>query len=91
MSVVVYTPVQGFVTNIQKVYLQSKAIQRTVVQKSGTTVNTITDAYKEIARVFGVQVAEESAKQEVATPVASGSKDPVEQLFQYNLALWLSV
>jgi hypothetical protein len=79
------------VTNIQKVYLQSKAIQRTVVQKSGTTVNTITDAYKEIARVFGVQVAEESAKQEVSTPIASGTKDPVEQLFQYNLALWLSV
>lgn len=61
------------------------------MQKSGTTVNTITDAYKEIARVFGVQVAEESAKQEVSTPVASGTKDPVEQLFQYNLALWLSV
>ncbi len=52
VGVVTYTPVQSFVTDIQKVYLQSKAIQRTVVQKSGTTVNTITDAYKEIARVF---------------------------------------
>lgn len=52
VGVVVHTPVKGFVTDIQKVYLQSKAIQRTVVQKSGTTVNTITDAYKEIARVF---------------------------------------
>lgn len=51
-SVVVYSPVQAFVVDIQKVYLQSKAIQRTVVQKSGNTVNTITDAYKEIARVF---------------------------------------
>ena len=71
IGVVVYAPVQGFVTNIQKVYLQSKAIQRTVAQKSGATVNTITDAYKEIARVFGVQVAEESAKQEVTTPVAT--------------------
>lgn len=70
-GVTVYTPIKGFVTDIQKVYLQSKAIQRTIVQKSGTTVNTVTDAYKEIARVFGVQVAEESAKEEVSTPVAS--------------------
>jgi hypothetical protein len=91
VSVIVYTPAQWFITNIEKVYLQSKAIQRTVVQKSGTTVSTITDTYKEIARVFGVKVAEESAKQEVSTPVASGTKDPVEQLFQHDLALWLSV
>ncbi len=72
-------------------YLQSKAVQRTVIQKSGTTVNTITDAYKEIARVFGVAVAEETAKKEVSTPVASGSQDPIESLFSHNIALWLSV
>lgn len=90
-GVSVYTPVQGFVVDIQKVYLQSKAVQRTVTQKSGTTINTITDAYKEIARVFGVKVAEESAKQEVSTPVASGTKDPIEQLFEHNIALWISV
>ncbi len=77
-------------TSIQKVYLQSKAIQRTVVQKSGTTVNTITDAYKEIARVFGVSVAEETAKKEVSTPVATGTQDPIEKLFNHNLALWIS-
>lgn len=76
--------------DIQKVYLQSKAIQRTVVQKSGTTVNTITDAYKEIARVFGVEVAEENAKEEISTPTPAGDKDPIEQLFQHNIALWIA-
>lgn len=90
MSVVVYTPVQSFVVDIQKVYLQSKAIQRTVVQKSGNTVNTITDAYKEIARVFGVEVAEESAKEEISTPTPAGTKDPIEQLFEHNIALWIA-
>lgn len=89
-SVVVYSPVQSFVVDIQKVYLQSKAIQRTVVQKSGTTVNTITDAYKEIARVFGVEVAEESAKEEISTPTPAGDKDPIEQLFEHNIALWIA-
>lgn len=91
MSVVIYSPVEAFVTSIQKVYLQSKAIQRTVVQKSGNTVNTITDAYKEIARVFGVKVAEESAKEEVSTPTPAGKRDPVEQLFEHNIALWIAV
>lgn len=90
VSVVVYSPVQSFVVDIQKVYLQSKAIQRTVVQKSGTTVNTITDAYKEIARVFGVEVAEESAKEEISTPTPAGDKDPIEQIFEHNIALWIA-
>lgn len=90
VSVVVYSPVQSFVIDIQKVYLQSKAIQRTVVQKSGNTVNTITDAYKEIARVFGVEVAEESAKEEISTPTPSGTRDPIEQLFEHNIALWIA-
>lgn len=90
VSVLVYSPVQSFVVDIQKVYLQSKAIQRTVVQKSGNTVNTITDAYKEIARVFGVEVAEESAKEEISTPTPAGDRDPIEQLFEYNIALWIA-
>ena len=90
VAVTVYAPVQSYVTSVQKVYLQSKAIQRTVIQKSWTTVNTITDAYKEIARVFGVEVAEETAKKEVSTPVASGTQDPIESLFNHNLALWFS-
>lgn len=90
VSVVVYSPVQSFVIDIQKVYLQSKAIQRTVVQKSGNTMNTITDAYKEIARVFGVEVAEESAKEEISTPTPSGTQDPIEQLFEHNIALWIA-
>jgi hypothetical protein len=86
----VYNPVQTFVTDIQKVYLQSKAIQRTIVDKSGTSLNTITDAYKEIARVFGVDVADKNAKQEVSTPVPNGTKDPIEKLFEYNIAFWVS-
>lgn len=90
ISVIVYAPVESFVVDIQKVYLQSKAIQRTVVQKSGSTVNTITDAYKEIARVFGVEVAEESAKEEISTPTPAGTKDPIEQLFEHNIALWIA-
>ena len=90
VSVLVYSPVQSFVVDIQKVYLQSKAIQRTVVQKSGNTVNTITDAYKEIARVFGVEVAEESAKEEISTPTPAGDRDPIEQLFVHNIALWIA-
>lgn len=90
VSVIVYSPVQSFVVDIQKVYLQSKAIQRTVVQKSGNTVNTITDAYKEIARVFGVKVAEESAKEEISTPTPAGNRDPIEQLFEHNIALWIA-
>ena len=90
VSVLVYSPVQSFVVDIQKVYLQSKAIQRTVVQKSGNTVNTITDAYKEIARVFGVEVAEESAKEEISTPTPAGDRDPIEQLFEHNIALWIA-
>lgn len=53
-------------------------------------MNTITDAYKEIARVFGVSVAEETAKKDISTPVASGTQDPVEALFKHNVALWLS-
>lgn len=91
VSVTVYGPTRAFVTDIQKVYLQSKAVQRTIVQKSGTTVNAITDAYKEISRVFGVKVAEENAKEEVTTPAPAGTKDSIEQLFEHNIALWISV
>lgn len=86
-----YTPVRDFVVDIQKMYLQSRAIQRTVVEYSGNSVNTITDAYKEIARVFGVEVAEENAKEEVSTPSATGNRDPIERLFSYNIALWAAV
>ena len=90
VSVLVYSPVQSFVVDIQKVYLQSKAIQRTVVQKSGNTVNTIIVAYKEIARVFGVELAEESANVVISTPTPAGDRDPIEQLFEHNIALWIA-
>lgn len=90
ISVVVYTPTQAFVTDIKEIYLKSKATQRTISQKSEATINTITESYKEIARVFGVKVAEESIKEEVATPTPAGTKDPIEQLFTHNIALWIA-
>lgn len=52
VSVIVYTPTQAFVTDIKEIYLKSKATQRTINQKSEATINTITESYKEIARVF---------------------------------------
>jgi flavin reductase (DIM6/NTAB) family NADH-FMN oxidoreductase RutF len=68
VSAVIYTPTQAFVTDIKEIYLKSKATQRTISQKSEATINTITESYKEIARVFGVKVAEESIKEEVSNP-----------------------
>ena len=48
----VYGPTQIFVTDIKEIYLASKVTQRTISQKSAATINTITDSYKEVARVF---------------------------------------
>ena len=90
VAVAVYTPTQAFVTDIKEVYLKSRATQRTISKKSETTINTITESYKEIARVFGVKVAEENIKEEVATPAPTGERDPVEQLFEHNVALWIA-
>lgn len=90
VSIIVYTPTQSFVTDIKIIYLKSRATQRTISQKSETTINTITESYKEIARVFGVKVAEENIKEEVAAPAPTGKRDPIEQLFEHNLALWIA-
>lgn len=90
VSVIVYTPTQAFVTDIKEIYLKSKATQRTINQKSEATINTITESYKEIARVFWVKVAEESVKEEVTTPTPAWKKDPIEQLFGHNIALWIA-
>jgi hypothetical protein len=90
VGAVVYTPTQVFVTDIKEIYLKSKATQRTISQKSETTINTITESYKEIARVFGVKVAEENIKEEVSNPTPAGTKDPIEQLFTHNIALWIA-
>ena len=90
VAVAVYTPTQAFVTDIKEIYLKSRATQRTISQKSETTINTITESYKEIARVFWVKVAEENMKEEVATPAPTGERDPVEQLFEHNIALWIA-
>lgn len=90
VSIIVYTPTQAFVTDIKEIYLKSRATQRTISQKSETTINTITESYKEIARVFGVKVAEENIKEEVAAPAPTGERDPIEQLFEHNVALWIA-
>lgn len=90
VSIIVYTPTQAFVTDIKEIYLKSRTTQRTISQKSETTINTITESYKEIARVFGVKVAEENIKEEVAAPAPTGERDPIEQLFEHNVALWIA-
>ncbi|MCB9807371.1 hypothetical protein H6768_05895 [Candidatus Peribacteria bacterium] len=90
VGVIVYTPTQAFVTDIKEIYLKSKATQRTISQKSEATINTITESYKEIARVFGMKVAEESIKEDITTPTPAGTKDPIEQLFTHNIALWIA-
>jgi len=86
----VYGPTQIFVTDIKEIYLKSKVTQRTISQKSEATINTITDSYKEVARVFGIKVAEENIKKEITTPTPTGTQDPVEQLFEHNIALWIA-
>lgn len=90
VSITVYTPTQAFVTDIKEIYLKSRATQRTISQKSETTINTITESYKEIARVFWVEVAAENMREEVSTPTPTGAWDPVEQLFEHNIALWIA-
>lgn len=90
VGITVYGPTQVFVTDIKEIYLKSRATQRTISQRWETTINTIADSYKEIARVFGVKVAEENIKEEVATPAPTGERDPVEQLFEHNVALWIA-
>ena len=90
VAVAVYTPTQAFITDIKEIYLKSRATQRTISQKSETTINTITESYKEIARVFGVKVAEENIKEEVSAPAPTGERDAVEQLFEHNVALWIA-
>ncbi len=90
VSIAVYSPTQAFVTDIKEIYLKSKATQRTISRKSEETINTITESYKEIARVFGVKVAEENIKNEVTTPTPAGDRDPVENLFDHNIALWIA-
>ncbi len=90
VGITVYGPTQVFVTDIKEIYLKSRATQRTISQRWEATINTIADSYKEIARVFGVKVAEENIKEEVSTPAPTGERDPVEQLFEHNLALWIA-
>jgi hypothetical protein len=86
----VYGPTQIFVTDIKEIYLASKVTQRTISQKSAATINAITDSYKEVARVFWVKVAEKNIKDEITTPTPWGAKDPIEKLFQHNIALWVA-
>jgi len=84
VSVTVYTPVNNFVGGVREVYLSSQI----AVKKTGNTIDRITDttAYQEIAKMFGI----EKAKEAVMTP-DGGDRDVVTKLFDYNLALWISV
>ncbi len=77
-------------TGVQKVYLQGRAIQETAIGKSGAVVESFTETYREMARMFGVEVAEKAAKQEIST-TKSASTDLIDKLFAYDIAFWLSV
>lgn len=84
VSVTVYTPVKQFVTGVQEVYISSQV----AVRRTGNTIDAITNtaAYQEIAKMFGI----EKAKEAVTTP-NTGDKESVERLFEYNIALWVSI
>lgn len=84
VSVTVYTPIHTFTEGLKKQYISSQL----VIKKAGTTLDTITSttAYQEIAKMFGI----EQAKEAIKSP-NTGNKDIVEKLFDYNLALWISV
>ncbi len=84
VSVTVYTPTKAFVWGIKEVYISSQL----AVKKTGNTIEKITSttAYQEIAKMFGMDQAKEAVK----TP-SFWDKSSVEKLFDYNLALWISV
>ena len=80
VAVTVYTPVQDFVVGVQKVYIQSKVIKKDYKQKTDVAISSMTESYKEIARVFGIDVADKAAKEEIL-PTKNGTPDPIEKLF----------
>jgi hypothetical protein len=57
--------VQEFVVGVEKVYIQSKVVKKEYMQKTDTAISSISESYKEIARVFGIEVAEKAAKEEI--------------------------
>ncbi len=89
VSVSVYRPVQEFVVGVEKVYIQSKVVKKEYMQKTDTALSSISESYKEIARVFGIEVAEKAAKEEIL-PAKKGEIDPIEKLFTYDIAFWLA-
>ncbi len=89
VSVSVYRPVQEFVVGVEKVYIQSKVVKKEYMQKTDTAISSISESYKEIARVFGIEVAEKAAKEEIL-PAKKWEIDPIEKLFTYDIAFWLS-
>lgn len=84
VSVTVYTPVKAFTNGIKEVYISSQV----AVKKTGNTIEKVTStaAYKEIAKMFGM----DQAKAAVKSPTA-WDKNVIEKLFDYNIALWISV
>ena len=43
-----------------------------------------------MARMFGIEVAEKTAKQEI-TASKTGATDLIEKMFSYDIAFWISV
>lgn len=84
VSFTVYPPIHTVTTGLKEYYISSQV----TLKKAGTTLSAIktTTAYQEIAKMFGM----EAAKDAVITP-ESGNKATIEKLFDYNLALWISV
>lgn len=84
VSFTVYPPINTVTTGLKEYYISSQV----TLKKAGTTLDTVknTTAYQEIAKMFGI----EQAKEAVKTP-DSGNKAVIEKLFDYNLALWISV
>ncbi len=84
VSFTVYPTLNTVTTGLKEYYISSQV----TLKKAGTTIDKVTSttAYQEIAKMFGI----EQAKEAVKTP-DSGNKAAIEKLFDYNLALWISV
>jgi hypothetical protein len=84
VSFTVYPPLNTVTTGLKEYYISSQI----TLKKAGTTIDKVTSttAYQEIAKMFGI----EQAKEAVKSP-SSGNKAVIGKLFDYNLALWISV
>ena len=91
MSYTVYTPAKEFSTGIQKVYLQTKTIEKTLSSKTDSALTSFNDAYQELTRMFGIEVAQDTIKKEILTPKNTSEKSVIDSIFTHDIALWISV